>query len=62
MVTLSLWQYCRDKPAVNYVNGDSIDFLRKSASFEFNKKVGKTDDNGTSNVEILVPLKYLSIF
>ena len=34
-----------------------------SASFKFKQKItGVTDDDGTKNVEIMVPLKYLSNF
>ena len=40
-------------------------FLRNSASFKLEhtkKKTGSTRDDGTKNVEIMVPLKYLSDF
>ena len=60
----SLWQYCRDKPAVND-NGFIVDFnaFNVTDSFYFKEKItGQTDDNGTKNVEIMVPLKYLSNF
>ena len=59
-----LWQYCRDKPAVNN-NGVIIGFnvANVTDSFKFKKKItGQTDDNGTKDVEILVPLKYLNNF
>ena len=59
-----LWQYCRDKPAVNN-NGVIIGFnvANVTDSFKFKKKkTGQTDDNGTKDVEILVPLKYLNNF
>ena len=61
----SLWQYCKDIPAVN--NNDSIvDFNGTNAndSFNFKTKItGQTDNNGrTDNAEIMVPLKYLSNF
>ena len=61
----SLWQYCKDIPAVNN-NGDIVDFNGANAtdSFNFKAKItGQTDDDGEiDNVEIMVPLKYLSNF
>ena len=60
-----LWQYCKDIPAVNN-NGDIVDFNGPNAtdSFNFETKItGQTDDDGEiKNVEIMVPLKYLSNF
>ena len=51
----SLWQYYRDEPNNN---------LADSESFKSKIKItGKTPDNGKEkNVEIMVPLKYLSSF
>ena len=51
----SLWQYYRDEPNDN---------LADSESFKSKIKItGKTPDNGNEkNVEIMVPLKYLSNF
>ena len=59
----SLWQYCKDIPAAND-NGDIVGFNGANASDSFNFKVtGQTDDDGKIiNVEIMVPLKYLSNF
>ena len=61
----SLWQYCKDIPAVNN-NGSIVDFNGTNAndSFNFKTKItGQTDNNGrTDNAEIMVPLKYLSNF
>ena len=61
----SLWQYCKDIPAVNN-NGDIVDFNGANAtdSFNFKAKItGQTDDDGEiNNVEIMVPLKYLNNF
>ena len=61
----SLWQYCKDIPAVNDA-GDSVDFngANVTDSFNFKTKItGQTDNNGRiDNVEIMVPLKYLSNF
>ena len=61
----SLWQYCKDIPAVND-DGD-IDIFNgnnDTDSFNFKSKVkGKTNDNGDiENVEIIILLKYLSNF
>ena len=60
----SLWQYCQEIPAVN--NGDIVDFNGANAidSCNFKTKItGQTGDNGIiDNVEIMVPLKYLSNF
>ena len=59
----SLWQYCLDKPALN--NGAIVDLADDSLTDSLNFKVkftGQTGNNGTKNVEIMVPLKYLSNF
>ena len=62
--TGSLWQYCKDIPARNANNiiegftGDNT-----TDSFNFKAKItGQTGDDGTKDVEIMVPLKYLSNF
>ena len=60
----SLWQYCKDIPAVND-NGEIVEFNGNNAtdSFNFKSKItGETGDDGTKRVEIMVPLKYLSNF
>ena len=67
----SLWQYCKEIPAVNN-DANIVDFNGANAtdSFNFKTKItGQTDDNndngntaGRVNVEIIVPLKYLSNF
>ena len=61
----SLWQYCKEIPAVNN-DGNIVDFNGANAtdSFNFKTKItGQTDNNGRiDNVEIMVPLKYLSNF
>ena len=58
----SLWQYCKEIPAVND-NGDIVDFDGANAADSFNfkaKTTSQTDDDGRiDNVEIMVPLKYL---
>ena len=67
----SLWQYCKEIPAVDD-DGDIVDFNGANAtdSFNFKTKItGQTaaDNNngniaGRVDVEIMVPLKYLSNF
>ena len=60
----SLWQYCKDIPAVNN-DGGIVNFNRANATDSFNFKTKITDqanNNGIINVEIMIPLKYLSIF
>ena len=59
----SLWQYCKDIPAVD--NNTIVDFNEANATDLFNFKVkmtGHTENDGTKSVEIMVPLKYLSNF
>ena len=65
----SLWQYCKDKPAVNG-DGAIVDFNGVNATDSFNfktKTTGQTAANnnngniaGRVDVEIMVPLKCLS--
>ena len=60
----SLWQYCKDIPAVDN-NNAIVNFTKNNLTDSFNFKVkttGKTGDDGTKSVEIMVPLKYLSNF
>ena len=60
----SLWQYCKEIPAVNN-NDEIVDFNGANAtdSFNFKTKItGQIDDDGIINIEIMVPLKYLSNF
>ena len=62
--TGSLWQYCKDIPARNN-NNEITEFTRGNTtdSFNFKAKItGQTGDDVIKNVEIMVPLKYLSIF
>ena len=59
----SLWQYCKDIPAVN--NRAIGDFNVANATDSFNFKTNiivEFDDNGIINIEIMVPLKYLRNF
>ena len=59
----SLWQYCKDIPAVNNA-GNIIDFTTANTtdSFKFKTKItGRTDNDGRiDDVEIMIPLIYLS--
>ena len=61
-----LWQYCRNKLAINAANGDIVDFnadYANTSSFKIKEKIaGQTGNNGTTDVEIMIPLKYLSNF
>ena len=62
--TGSLWQYCKDIPARNS-NNEITEFTggNTTDSFNFKTKItGQTGDDGTKDVEIMVPLKYLSNF
>ena len=62
--TGSLWQYCKDIPARN-VNDEIIIFDANNLtdSFKFKAKITvQTGNDGTKDVEIMVPLKYLSNF
>ena len=60
-----LWNYYRDEPFLN-ANVAIDDFPtdnNNSASFKFKTKIaGRTENDGTKNVKIRVPLKYLSNF
>ena len=60
----SLWQYCKDIPAINN-NNATVDFSNENLTGSFNFKVkmtGQTGNIGTKNVEIMVPLNHLSNF
>ena len=69
--TGSLWQYCKETPAVND-NEAIVGFNEANAtdSFNFKNKItGQTATNnndgniaGRAGIEIVVPLKYLSNF
>ena len=60
----NLWQYYRDEPALNNnVNIIGFSTDNNSASFKFKQKITvQTGNGGTKDVEIMVPLKYLSSF
>ena len=62
----SLWKYCKDIPAVDD-DGAIVDFNGANATDSFNFKAKTTgdetnDEGNIGNVEIIVPLKYLSNF
>ena len=62
--TGSLWKYCKDRPARDN-NNEITEFTagNTSDSFNFKAKItGQTGNYGTKDVEIIVPLKYLSNF
>ena len=59
-----LWQYCKDIPARN-ANNEIIVFDVNNVTDSLNIKAkitGQTGNDGTKDVEIIVPLKYLSNF
>ena len=63
--TGSLWQYCKAIPARNNNNNEINEFTggNTTDSFNFKAKVtGRTGNNGTKDVEIMVLLKHLSNF
>ena len=67
----SLWQYCKEIPTLNN-DGNIADFNGANATDSFNFKTKITDQTAANNdngnipgridVEIMVPLKYLSNF
>ena len=60
----SLWQYCKEIPAVNN-NGNIVDFNGTNAAESLNYKTkitGQINDDGEIDIEIMVPLEYLSNF
>ena len=63
--TGSLWQYCKDIPARDANDDDIVIFAdgNTTDSFKFKLNItGRTGNGGTKDVEIMVPLKYLSNF
>ena len=59
----SFWQYYRNGPALDSKN-NIIDFAankNNSVPFKFKQQItGQTGNGGTKDVEIMVPLKYVS--
>ena len=59
----SLWQYCLDITALHNNAIANFSDARLSDSFNFRVKItGQTGNDGTKDVEIMVPLKYLNNF
>ena len=59
-----MWQCFKDIPSVDN-NNEFVNFTENNLTDSFNFKVkmtGQTGDDGTKNVEIIVPIKYLSNF
>ena len=56
-----LYQYYRDEPILKKV-GAVVDFTDNDTSDSFNFKEEITGNDSTKDVEILVPLRYLSNF
>ena len=59
-----MWQYCKNIPAVDN-NNAIVNFVENNLTDSFNFKVKitrQTGDDGTKNVEIMVPLEYLINF
>ena len=60
----SLWQYCKDIPAVDN-NNAIVNFAVNNITDSFNFKVkmtSQTGNDGTKNIEIMVPIRYSSNF
>ena len=61
----SFWQYYRDEPALDN-NGNIIDSPannNNSASLKLKQEIlGQVENSGIKDIEIMVPLKYLSNF
>ena len=60
----SLWQYCKDIPAVDN-NNTIVNFTENNLTGSFNFKakiIGQAGDDGAKSVEIMVSLAYLSVF
>ena len=57
----SLWQNCRDEPALNDDNGIIVGVNEANSTtnlFKLKEKIsGKAGNNGAKYIEILVPLK-----
>ena len=58
----SLWQSCKQIPAVNN-NDEIVDFNGVNSTQSLNYKakiIGRTNNDAEIDIEIMVPLKYLS--
>ena len=60
----SLWQHCKEMPAVDDTGAvTNFNGANATDSFNFENKItGQTNNNEIIDVEIMVPLKYLSNF
>ena len=59
----SLWLYYRNEPALINPGAFFIFLVKVLRFYKFKQKItGLTRADGTKNVEIMVPLKYLSNF
>ena len=59
-----MWKYCKDIPAVDNDNA-IVNFAENNLTDSFNFKIkmtGQTEDDGRKDVELMVPLKYLTNF
>ena len=60
-----LWQFCRDVQVVD-ANDTITNFTKANAGTDLfslkQKLTGKTGSKGSKNIDIIVPLKYLSNF
>ena len=57
-----MWEYCKGIPAVNNyyeIVNFAVNNLTDSFTFKV-KMTGQTGDDGTEDIEMKVPLKYLS--
>ena len=61
---VSLWQYCKEIPGRdNNGNIAAFNAANSTDSLNFKTKItGETNNDGIINIEIMVPLKYLSNF
>ena len=58
----SIWQYYGDEPALTLAIADTLD-ADNSALLKFKQKItGVTGNNGTKDIEIIEPFKFLSNF
>ena len=69
--TVGLWNYYKDEPNSNLDDNYNANFITNSVSFKYKSSIkGKTPNNGNVNddnntkddIQIVVPLKYLSNF
>ena len=56
--SINLWQYCRNEPAVNDGNVANA----TTNLLKLKKITGETGISGKKDIDIIIPLKYLSKF